>query len=105
MSVQKLNEQISRWKEEKKTYDEKMDKKISDAEKKRDREVAGQMQRIFAKHHLSASEMIKLKYADKEQIKKLFDVIEEIKEAEVPEKKPDGKNEKENHNNAKDFNT
>ena len=44
MSVQKLNEQISRWKEEKKTYDEKMDKKISDAEKKRDLEVAGQMQ-------------------------------------------------------------
>lgn len=29
----------------------------------------------------------------------------EINDPEVPEKKPDGKNEKENHNNAKDFNT
>ena len=34
MTIEKMNEQIGKWKEEKRAYDEKMDKKISDVEKK-----------------------------------------------------------------------
>ena len=63
------------------------------------------MQRIFAKHHLSSDELIKLKFADKEQIKKLLKFLDEIEEPEKPADKPDEKNEKENENHAKEITT
>ena len=108
MSIEKMNEQIDKMKEQKKDYDEQMDKKISDMEKKRDLALAAQTRRIFAKHHMNAEELLKLRYANKEQLKRVLSFIEdEIDEPAKPEPSevPGDKKEKENQNNAKELNT
>ncbi len=103
MSIEKMNEQIERLKEQKREFDEQMDKKIADLEQKRDLALAAQTRRIFAKHHLRSDELLKLKYANKEQLKRVLSFIdEEITESADPEDKPDTKNEKENDNHAKE---
>ena len=80
-----------------------MDKKIADLEQKRDLALAAQTRRIFAKHHLRSDELLKLKYANKEQLKRVLSFIdEEITESADPENKPDTKNEKENDYHAKE---
>ncbi len=106
MTIEKMNELISKWKGQKAAYDKQMDKKIADMEKERDLAVAAATQKIFAKHHLGADELMRLKYANKEQLKKLLDFIEEeIGEPEDPEKKTDENKEKENVNHAKEVTT
>lgn len=107
MSIEKMDEQIRKWKEQKKSYDEQMDKKISDMEKKRDLALAAQTRRIFARHHLSSDELLKLKYANKQQLQKVLDFIEEIEEPAKPGQvtASEDKKEKENQNNAKELNT
>ncbi len=106
MSIEKMNEQIERLKDQKREYDEQMDKKISDLEKKRDLALAAQTQRIFAKHHLKSEELLKLRYANKEQLKRVLNFIdEEISESSEPEEKPDTQNEKENEKHAKEVTT
>ena len=103
MSIEKMNEQIERLKDQKREFDEQMDKKIADLEQKRDLALAAQTRRIFAKHHLRSDELLKLKYANKEQLKRVLSFIdEEIMESADPENKPDTKNEKENDNHAKE---
>lgn len=103
MSIEKMNEQIERLKDQKREFDEQMDKKIADLEQKRDLALAAQTRRIFAKHHLRSDELLKLKYANKEQLKRVLSFIdEEITESADPEDKPDTKNEKENDNHAKE---
>ena len=103
MSIEKMNEQIERLKEQKREFDEQMDKKIADLEQKRDLALAAQTRRIFAKHHLRSDELLKLKYANKEQLKRVLSFIdEEITESADPEDKPETKNEKENDNHAKE---
>ena len=98
-----MNEQIERLKDQKREFDEQMDKKIADLEQKRDLALAAQTRRIFAKHHLRSDELLKLKYANKEQLKRVLSFIdEEITESADPEDKPDTKNEKENDNHAKE---
>ena len=107
MTVERMNEQISRWKSQKEAYDEQMEKKISDMEKERDLAVAAATQKIFARHHLSIDELVKLKHANKQQLQKLLKYIdEEITEPAAPaEEEPDIKNEKEIKENAKELNT
>lgn len=104
MTIEKMNERIERLENEKAEYDSRMDKKISDLKKERDLALTAQTQKIFARHHLSAEELIKLKYANKEQLKQLLKVIDEIEEPvkEKQEDPADSKNEKENENHAKE---
>ena len=106
MKIEKMNELIEKWKAQKQAYDEQMDKKISAMERERDLAVAAATQKIFAKHHLSADELLRLKHANKEQLQRLIDFIEEeIEEPAKPAKKPDEKSEKEIENHAKEVNT
>ena len=108
MKIEKMNELISKWEGQKSEYDERMDKKIGDMKKERDLAVAAQTQKIFARHHLSAEELIKLKYASKKQLQTVLDFIDsEIEEPSKleSEKASDDKKEKENQNNAKELNT
>ena len=52
MKIEKMNEQISKWEEQKAEFDERMDKKINALKKERDLALAAQTQKIFARHHL-----------------------------------------------------
>ena len=85
MTIERMNELIARWKKQKAEYNIRMDKKIADMERERDMELAAQTQRIFAKHHLDPDELIRLKYASKQQLKKVLEFINE--EINEPEKK------------------
>ncbi|MCR5234962.1 MAG: hypothetical protein K6E53_13815 [Lachnospiraceae bacterium] len=94
MNIEKMNEQISRLKEEKKAYDEKMGRKIAELEKNRDLALAAQTQKVFARHHLSPDELVKLKYASKEQLARVLEFIEdEITQPAKPAAKPELKKE------------
>ncbi len=105
MNVEKMNEQISRLRDEKKAYDEKMVRKIADLERKRDLAIAAETQKAFARHHLSPDELAKLKYASKEQLARVLEFIDdEITEPVKPVIRSDKKKE-DNENNAKEFNT
>ena len=66
MKIEKMNELIEKWKAQKQAYNEQMDKKISNLERERDLAVAAATQKIFARHHLSADELLKLKHASKQ---------------------------------------
>ena len=108
MTIEKMNELISKWEGQKAEYDDRMDKKIGKMRRERDLAVAAQTQKIFARHHMSAEELIKLKYASKQQLQKVLDFIEEeIEEPSKPEPKEaaDDQKEKENQNHAKEVNT
>ena len=89
---------------EKAEYDSRMDKRINDLKKERDLALAAQTQKIFARHHLSPEELIKLKYANKEQLKQLLKMIDEIEEPakEKQEDPAESENKKENENHAKE---
>ncbi len=108
MTIEKMNEQISKWEEQKSEYDEKMEKKINALKRERDLALAAQTQRIFARHHMSPAELVKLKYASKQQLQKVLNFIEEeIEEPAKPgsEETSEDKKEKENQNHAKELNT
>lgn len=108
MKIEKMNELIEKWKAQKQAYNEQMDKKITDLERERDLAVAAATQKIFARHRLSADELLKLKYASKQQLQKVLEFIEEeIEEPEKPEplEVTEDKKEKENQNHAKEVNT
>ena len=69
MSVEKLEEQITRCKDQKKSYNREMDKKISELEKKRDDEIAAEATRTITKYHLTWEELLALKRAGRDQFK------------------------------------
>ena len=88
MTIERMNELISKWERQKSEYVERMEKKISDMKHDRDVMLAAQTQRIFAKHKLVPDELNRLKFASREQLKKVLDFInEEIREPE--EKQPE----------------
>lgn len=89
MTIERMNELIARWKKQKAEYNSRMDKKIADLERERDLELAAQTQRIFARHHLDPDELIRLKYASKQQLKKVLEFINE--EIDEPDKKDTAK--------------
>lgn len=105
MTIERMNELIDKWEGQKKDYDERMDAKISGMKKDRDLAVAAQTQKIFARHHLSPEELSKLKYANKEQLKRLLKFIDDEITEPVRAEKPDTKIEKENKDNAKEVTT
>ena len=81
MKIEKMNELINKWEIEKAEYDERMEKKISAMKYDRDIMLAAQTQRIFAKHKIDPDELSKLKYASREQLRKILDFISE----EIPQ--------------------
>lgn len=108
MKIEKMNELISKWEEQKSEYDERMDKKIGDMRRERDLAVAAQTQKIFSRHHLSAEELIKLKYANKQQLQRILDFIDEEIEEEgksEPVTATEEKKEKEKEDHAKEVTT
>ena len=76
MTIDKMNELIDTWSKQKEEYDRRMEKKIGDMVRERDLALAAQTQKVFSKHHLSPDELNKLKYANKEQLKKLLAFID-----------------------------
>ena len=76
MTIDKMNELIAIWTKQKEEYDRRMEKKIGDMVRERDLALAAQTQKVFSKHHLSPDELNKLKYANKEQLKKLLAFID-----------------------------
>ena len=105
MTIERMNELIDKWEGQKKDYDQRMDAKISGMKKDRDLAVAAQTQKIFARHHLSPEELSKLKYASKEQLKRLLKFIDEEITESAPVEMPDIKIAKENENHAKESTT
>ena len=81
MTIEKMNELIGRWERQKAEYDERMEKKISGLKHERDVTIAAQTQRIFAKHRIDPDELNRLKYASREQLRKVLDFISE----EIPQ--------------------
>ena len=83
MTIERMNELIDKWEGQKKDYDQRMDAKISGMKKDRDLAVAAQTQKIFARHHLSPEELSKLKYASKEQLKRLLKFYRQFQKSKV----------------------
>ena len=108
MNIEKINEQISRLEAKKAEYDEHMDKRISDMKKEKEMMISAQMQQIFRKHKIEPEELIRLRYANKEQMRSVMNYINsEIKEPAKPESKKtpeDTKPKEEKKNNAKENN-
>ncbi len=68
MSIEKMNELISKWERQKAEYDRKMDEKISAMKAQRDHDLLAQMQKTFARKHISPEDLMKFKNATREQI-------------------------------------
>ena len=107
MTTERMAEQLAILRERKTKFNEEIDKKIEALDQEYELALAAQTQRIFAKHRLSPDELNKLKYANKEQLKRLLAFIsEEIEEPKAPaEEKPESKMEKENKDHAKEVTT
>ena len=67
MSIEKLDEQISRCKDQRRSYNREMDKKISELTKKRDEEITAEATKTIARYHLTWEELLKLKSVGKEK--------------------------------------
>lgn len=83
MSIEKLDEQISRCKDRKKSYNREMDKKISELEKKRDEEITAEATKTLARYHLTWEELLRLKSVGKERFLGLLN-SNPGKDAEIP---------------------
>ena len=108
MTIERMEEQLAVLREKKARFNAEIDEKISELSKEHELALAAQTQRIFAKHKLDPDELNKLKFASKEQLRRVLDFInEEIQHPEKP--KPDTaeevKTEKENQNHAKEVTT
>jgi hypothetical protein len=105
MTIERMEEQLAVMREKKAKFNEDIDRKINNLSKEHEQAIAAQTQRIFAKHKLDPDELNKLKFASKEQLKKVLDFInEEIQEPEKikPETAMEEKSEKENQNHEKE---
>lgn len=107
MNIEKMNEQISRLEGKKAEYVEQMDQKIVAIKKEKEAMISAEMQHIFRKHKLDPDRLIRLKFASKEQLQRVWDFLGEIEEPAKPEPKEatEDKKEKENQNHAKELNT
>lgn len=108
MTIERMEEQLAVLREKKARFNAEIDEKINDLSREHELALAAQTQRIFAKHKLDPDELNKLKFASREQLKRVLDFInEEIQRPEKP--KPDTaeevKTEKENQNHAKEVTT
>lgn len=97
MSIEKLDEQISRCRDQKRSYNKEMDKKISELTKKRDEEITAEATKTLARYHLTWEELLKLKSVGKEGFLGLLN-SDPGKEAAFPKTnlKPQEKTEEEN---------
>ncbi len=104
MKIERMEEQLAVLRERKAKFNEDIDRKINDLSREHEQALAAQTQRIFAKHKLDPDELNKLKFASKEQLKKVLDFInEEIQQPEKPKPETvEDKTEKENQNHAKE---
>ena len=73
MTLEKMNEEISR-----------LEENISESQKKRDQlvkmrndEIADQVAKALAKHDISVNELLKLKKASKEELRNFFGIKED----------------------------
>lgn len=108
MTIERMEEQLAVLREKKARFNAEIDEKISELSKEHELALAAQTQRIFAKHKLDPDELNKLKFASKEQLKRVLDFInEEIQHPEKPkpERAEEVKTEKENQNHAKEVTT
>lgn len=105
MTIERMEEQLAVLRERKARFNEDIDRKISELSKEHELALAAQTQRIFAKHKLDPDELNKLKFANKEQLKRVLAFIsEEIQypQKPEPEKATEENSEKENQNHAKE---
>jgi hypothetical protein len=88
MTIEKMEEQLAALREKKARFNEDIDRRISKLSVEHEQAIAAQTQRIFAKHRIEPDELNKLKYASREQLKKVLEFIsDEIQHPGKP--KPD----------------
>lgn len=108
MTIEKMEERLAALRERKAEFNADIDRKISELSREHELALAAQTQRIFAKHKLDPDELNKLKFASREQLKRVLDFIsEEIRQPEKPkpETAAEEKPEKENENHEKEVTT
>ena len=72
MTIERMNEEIKKCDEILEATQKKRDSLIEE----RDREVFKQTQKIFAKHHISIMELMKLQKANEAELKKILEIDE-----------------------------
>ena len=105
MTIERMEEQLADLREKKARFNEGIDEKINRLSREHDLAIAAQTQRIFAKHKLDPDELNKLKFASREQLKKVLDFIsEEVRQPARPKpgKAEEEKIEKENEHHAEE---
>ena len=108
MTIERMEEQLAVLREKKAKFNAGIDERISELSREHELALAAQTQRIFAKHKLDPDELNKLKFASREQLKKVLDFIsEEIRQPEKPkpEAAEEPKTEKEDENHAEEAST
>ena len=107
MTIERMEEQLAALRERKAAFNAGIDEKISRLSREHELAIAAQTQRIFAKHKLDPDELNKLKFASREQLKKVLDFISgEIRQPEKPGTAEEPKTEKEeDDNNAEEVST
>ncbi len=85
MTIERMEEQLAALREKKARFNAGIDEKINRLSREHELAIAAQTQRIFAKHKLDPDELNKLKFASREQLKKVLDFInEEIRQPLKP---------------------
>lgn len=106
MTIERMEERLAALRERKAEFNADIDRRISELSKEHELALAAQTQRIFAKHKLDPDELNKLKFASKEQLKRVLDFInEEIQEPEKPKSAEKINSEKENESYEKEVTT
>ncbi len=89
MTAEKMAETLARLRKRKKEFNAQIDKRISALEKEYELAVAASTQRAFTKYRIEPNELVKLKYASKEQLKKVLEFIDSEIEIPPKEKEPE----------------
>lgn len=105
MTIEKMEERLAALREKKARFNAGIDEKISRLSMEHDMAIAAQTQKIFAKHKLDPDELNRLKFASKEQLKKVLDFISEEVRLPIkpkPKKAEEEETEKENGDHAEE---
>ncbi len=74
MTIEKMDELITKWETEKEEYLRKMNKKISEMQAKRDLEMATQLVKDFHRKNVSPQVVRNMRKASKEEIERTFGI-------------------------------
>lgn len=103
MTIERMEQQLAALREKKAKFNADIDRRIDNLSREHDQALAAQTQRIFAKHRIDPDELNRLKFASREQLRKVLDFIsEEIQPPPKPGTAEGEKPEQEDKNNAEE---